>query len=172
MAKIVIGDTPPPNIRIAQLEAEIEKLNKVIDQLNEEKKQAENYAKKLKNQTKSNPELEEEKAKNENLQKEIEKLEKEVQTLANDKAKLENKESEKWDWNKFFIGLSKFGITESTIISIVLLALTQAIEYLEVLELGENTGWVVFSSLLIIVLKSTKQILKENNKKIKEENTK
>lgn len=76
--------------------------------------------------------------------------------------KLENQTNEKFSWDKFTIGLAKVGITESTIISIIILALTQTIQYLETININDNlAGALPFIPFIIILLKSIKQTFKK-----------
>ena len=142
--EIIIGNKPTKEKLIEKLEKEVEILNDLLDTKN------------LQNVALSNR---------------LEYLTKEIEKMANSKEinqeNLTKDIGESWCWNKFVIGLSRFGITEGIIISSFLLVLTQLIQYLELLSIPENqSGYLVLSGFLITVLKSIQQILKENNKNV------
>jgi len=72
-------------------------------------------------------------------------------------------QKEGWSWGKFFVGLSKIGIPDGVIVSSLVLAIGQLINYLELLELPEGSVYLVFSGLLVTILKTIKQTLKKQN---------
>jgi len=140
----VIGDKIPDSVIIQRLEYDKEVLLKELDTYN---------------------------LINNELSDRLEYLTKELEKMANSKEinqeNLTKDIGESWCWNKFVIGLSRFGITEGIIISSFLLVLTQLIQYLELLSIPENqSGYLVLSGFLITILKSIQQILKENTKNV------
>jgi hypothetical protein len=136
--EVIIGEKPNKDKLIEMLEAQIIQLNDELD------------AKNLQNVGLSNR---------------LEYLQAELKKRANSKdINAENLKKEKWSWNIFWVGLSKFGITDSVIVSFFVLVLAQMIEYLELLSLPDNHSFVVWSGLLVIFLKSLKQNIKEFKK--------
>jgi hypothetical protein len=112
-----------------------------------------------------NDELDAKNLQNVGLSDRLEYLQSELKKRANIKdINVENFKKEKWSWNIFWVGLSKFGITDSVIVSFFVLVLAQMIEYLELLSLPDNHSFVVWSGLLVIFLKSLKQNIKEFKK--------
>jgi septal ring factor EnvC (AmiA/AmiB activator) len=170
----------------SKFDEKLEKIDKKVDSLNIDFEfiKKNNFSKNLKKCVEKNEqdlenvknEIEDLKQEIDFLKIEIDKTQKDIPEFKEklfvqiknyiDKIKKEKEEEKKWRWSLFFVGLSKFGITDGTILSIILISITQLIQYLELLNIPEEQTYLVsLSGFSITILKSLKQVIKELKKK-------
>lgn len=67
---------------------------------------------------------------------------------------------QKFDFDKFLIGLSKFGVDQAILVGAILSGLSYFIDYIELLPSEQTAGWVIPSAVILAGLKAVYQSTK------------